>query len=197
MNKLIFTLFLSCNLIVLYGQDDYYMSNYNSNNDSLNTTSIIGNYLSFGLGNGSANHKQGMGLFLNYSFAIKSHTITFSAGGVTRGKDSYQTSYSSGYIGLLFGESIRRKIYMFSLSIGAGNSKVVCYLTDTNSTQNNKKTIFSRHGTSFLAEIKLYIYLSNKIGVGYSHTIDYTSKLTANYNTFSIVYLLSKKYKFD
>ncbi|MDX2174351.1 MAG: hypothetical protein SFY56_14715 [Bacteroidota bacterium] len=147
--------------------------------------SLIGNYLSFGLGTGSSRGNTSGALFFNYSLAIKSHLVSFSYGYVPGFTASYHRNYySANYAGLLFGESLRLKNFFLSLSAGISNS----YVASSKVTQNGVlMERFGRKGISFPIEMKFYIHLYNGIGLGYTNTTDIASGIVVNYSNFSII----------
>src|ERR1035437_6674255 len=107
--------------------DNYYSPFHRAINDSTKrTVSTFGYYGSIGYGGGRVNGLADYSLQLCYSLAYKSHFFSLTHGEVSHyvKLPTHEQHYYTVYNGLLFGESIRFKYGMVSLSTGIAYSVV-------------------------------------------------------------------------
>jgi hypothetical protein len=128
--------------------------------------SKIGVYVSaaFGSGNIAGIYPNLVALF-SCSIAYKSHLFTLTRAGYGQlfyGGSQGEIIYQGSYVGLLFGESIRFKYAMVSLSAGLAYSNVQIYENYYYSIP----PIVSYQGISLPIELKVFLHTRNGIGLG-------------------------------
>ena len=135
------------------------------NDTSKWNVSKFGHYLSVGEGVGNVNGLAGGSLMLSYSLAYKSHlfTLTHNEASHYVRPPSTAEHYLTEYNGLLFGESLRFKYGIISLSAGIASS-TVNYIYASNSPWNY--TFFEQWGISFPIELKALLLARNAVGIG-------------------------------
>jgi hypothetical protein len=110
----------------------------------------------------------GLTKFADISFAYKSHMLSLTAGNSFAGTYlSNASGYSSNYLGILLGESVRFKHLMVSLSAGIASTNLYIPGMTFYKTHN---PIFgypvADRVTSFPVELKAFYLASNFIGIG-------------------------------
>jgi hypothetical protein len=151
----------------IYG--NYYASwHQNIKDTSHRTVSNFGHYVSIGIGGGSSYGIGGASALFSYSLAYKSHLFTLTRGGsstLINGGSYNSVYYNANYFGFLYGESIRFKHAMISLSIGIASSNVTLRYLDVNAGSANTYVNPSfTNIVSFPIELKVFVYARNGIG---------------------------------
>ena len=127
--------------------------------------SKIGVYVSVAIGSGNI-----LGIYpnpvalLSCSVAYKSHLFTLTRAGYGQliyGGSEGETTFNANYIGLLYGQSMRFKYAMVSLSAGLAYSRIL--ISDNLSWI---PPIVSYQGISFPVELKVFLHARNGIGLG-------------------------------
>lgn len=130
------------------------------------TVSTFGHYGSMGYGGGRVKGLAGVSLVASYSLAYKSHLITLTYNVVSHNvnSSSHEPYYFTQYNGLLFGEALRYKHLMFSLSAGVAYSAVnyqYQYIYPIGG-----HNYFVQNGISFPIELKALLLARNGVGIG-------------------------------
>jgi hypothetical protein len=146
--------------------DNYYAPWHPTIKDTLrkSVVSKVGVYASVAIGYGNVATYENLSALLSCSIAYKSHLFTFTRAGygqLVYGGSQGETTYNGSYMGLLYGQSIRFKYAMVSLSAGVAYANII--ITD-NIPQ--KPPIVNYQGVSVPIELKVLFYARNGIGLG-------------------------------
>jgi len=199
MRKILLTFFLCYSLFLVHSQNEpanYFSSKKNSEKDSINkTASKIGNYLSIGIGKGYSSYGNGFGGLLNYSFAFKSHLLTFSGGAVANSWLFGIQYYSANYISALLGESIRKKYYFLSVSAGISYSEIEYSKPNLNGHNYSDRSYFYIYEYYFPVELKIIFHYYHGFGIGFINTTLISKKGLEDYAGFLFVTGIWNKFK--
>jgi hypothetical protein len=151
-------------------------------------TSLYGFYLSAGIGGTSIKDLNGLAFQLSGSFAYKTHLLSLSYMNCST-FDLFPSgengNYMRGsYVGILFGEAIRKKNGMFSTSIGLASSEIRHDMFINTSPYDGYYVSHVYTGISCPIELKGFLLAYNVIGIGFHYSLN----LTPGYcpSTFSI-----------
>jgi hypothetical protein len=127
--------------------------------------STIGHYFSIGTGATTNYTMPALDLLASYSFAFKSHLVSLSfAASNSTGRHSSADPYNyTDYAGILIGESLRRKHFMFSFSGGISYS-TICI---NDPAKEPRRLYYYRQGQlSVPLELKAFLVARKWIGIG-------------------------------
>ena len=151
--------------------------------------SRFGHYVSVGIGPGQADGLGGLAIGASYSFAYKSHLVTFSYNysGVADQGNSTNPTYSARSFGLLIGESVRYKHLFVSLSAGAAFTNMYVYDPSYDIYLVRSGIVYSTSGRITVPiELKFFYVARNGIGAGIHLTENIVSQ--PSYSPFSFCF---------
>jgi hypothetical protein len=132
------------------------------------TVSTIGVYVSFGFGPANDFKMDEITALISCSIAYKSHLFTFTRAGsgpILLGGRAGESFYRANYVGLLFGESVRFKYAMLSMSTGLAVAHTyVTWFPEVGNRQNNYT--LDQLNISLPIELKAFLLASGGIGFG-------------------------------
>ena len=132
------------------------------------TVSTIGVYVSFGFGPANDFKMNEIAALISCSIAYKSHLFTLTRAGsgpILLGGREGESFYKANYVGLLFGESVRFKHGMLSISTGVAVANTyVTWFPEVGNRQNNYT--LNQTSISLPIELKAFLLASGGIGLG-------------------------------
>jgi|GEM_PF-6675212 len=126
--------------------------------------SKVGVYASMAIGYGNVASYENLAALFSCSVAYKSHLFTITRAGYGQliyGGRQGETTYNGSYIGILYGQSIRYKYAMISLSAGVAYANII--ITENLSWV---PPIVNYQGVSLPIELKVFFHARNGIGLG-------------------------------
>ena len=127
-------------------------------------SSKVGIYVSAALGFGNVEMNHALAALFSCSVSYKSHLFTLTRAGygdLLYGGTQGETTYNASYIGLLYGQSMRFKYAMVSLSAGVALANII--ITDH---VPGIPLFVSYQGVSLPIELKVIFHARNGIGLG-------------------------------
>ncbi|MHB8258982.1 MAG: hypothetical protein ACYDCN_03035 [Bacteroidia bacterium] len=165
--------------------DNYYAPWHRTINDTSKwNVSKFGHYFSVGFGIESVNGIAGSSIIASYSLAYKSHLFSLIGNGGAGGNllllNTNEPAYTLQNIGLLFGESLRYKHLILSLSAGIAHTSIFYFYGRF---VQGEEIYFVKSGISFPIELKALLLARNGVGIGIY--ISESIATTTKYSPFS------------